>query len=161
MQIRRAGAADAADLAALLWRSASESGEPRRSERELASDLVQWCAAHEQSHVPFLALLASSEAVGMAWLAVVPRVPRPDSTGRLSGDIQSMYVVAAHRSEGVGSALLSAALDHADRLGLEHVTVHSSPRATSLYERHGFTATPELLLRRRTQQPASKQSGPG
>ncbi len=81
----------------------------------------------------------------MAWLALAARVPRPGRTGRLCGDVQSVYVVPEHRSAGVGVALVRALLQHAEALGLEHVTVHSSKRAVPVYERAGFAATRELL----------------
>lgn len=147
MDVRVAGVSDVADLARLLWRSALDTAEPTRSERVFASDLLRWYDSHQNSHIPFLALLPGSGAIGMAWLALVPRVPRPDAMSRLCGDIQSVYVLAAHRSTAVGTALIGAALEHATSLGLEHVTVHSNARAVSLYERAGFASSRELLVR--------------
>ena len=46
---------------------------------------------------------------------------------------------------GTGAALMAAVLAEARRLGLEHVTVHSSPRAVRFYERAGFGHDPQWL----------------
>lgn len=90
-----AGADVMRQLAGLLGRfdgrERSASSEPA-----LAVDLLRWWEAHQASHVPFLAVLPSGRAVGMAWLAIAARVPRPDRQERLFGDIQSVYVVPEH-----------------------------------------------------------------
>jgi GNAT superfamily N-acetyltransferase len=146
MEIRVVGAAEMGQLAALIWRFAGPE-ERTGTERAFAEELLRWWEAQRDSHVPFLAVPPSGRAVGMAWLAVSARVPRPGQAGRLCGDIQSVYVVPEHRSAGVGTALVRAVLRHAEALGLEHVTVHSNERAASLYERAGFGASQDLLMR--------------
>ena len=52
--------------------------------------------------------------------------------------MQSVYVAPERRGGGVGVALMRAVLDEARALELEHVTVHSSSRALSLYRGAGF-----------------------
>jgi GNAT superfamily N-acetyltransferase len=143
MEIRLAVPEDVAHLAGLLARFAE------RDESEgaaFAPDLLRWWEDHD-SHVAYLALLPSGDAVGMAWLALAARVPRPGRGPRLCGDVQSVFVVPEHRSTGVGSALLRAVVEHAETLGLEHVTVHANQRAVAFYEHAGFTSSPELLIR--------------
>jgi GNAT superfamily N-acetyltransferase len=83
----------------------------------------------------------------MAWLALVPRVPRPGVTTRLSADVQSVFVVPEHRGKGIGSALVQTASDHARRLGAGRVTVSSSRAAVPMYERLGFASSRQLLER--------------
>jgi GNAT superfamily N-acetyltransferase len=143
MEIRVAGPADVGQLAALLARFA-ERDEPEGV--AFAQELHSWWADHD-SHRAFLAVLPSGEAVGMAWLALTARVPRPGGAPRLCGDVQSVFVVPEHRSAGVGAALLHAVVQHAETLGLEHVTVHGNQRAVALYECAGFTSDPDLLMR--------------
>lgn len=74
----------------------------------------------------------------MMWLAVVDRVPSARSFERASGDLQCAYVAPEFRNHGIGGRLIEAILNRAEELGLERVTVHSSPRAVVVYDRHGF-----------------------
>ena len=145
VEIRTAGTADVGILAELLLQFAEGDGTPGDRKR-FATDLLGWWQVHRDSHVAFLAVLPPGEPVGMVWLALAARVPRPGSTGRLGGDVQSLYVAPEHRSTGVGSALVESVLRHAESLGLEHVTVHSNEQAQSLYGRAGFRASGDRLV---------------
>jgi GNAT superfamily N-acetyltransferase len=55
-------------------------------------------------------------------------------------------VVPDHQGTGVGSALLRAVLDRADRDGTPAYLEATSPRNRALYERHGFVAIRELRV---------------
>ena len=145
MEIRTAGTADVGSVAGLLLQFAESDGTAG-DRRRFATDLLGWWEVHRDSHRAFLAALPSGDAVGMAWLALTARVPRPGATSRLCGDLQSLYVVPEHRSTGVGAALVGSALRHAESLGLEHVTVHANERARRLYERVGFRSSGDLLM---------------
>jgi len=145
MRISEAGAADIPGLARLLFTMANPEERAEATEKAFANDLTTWWAAHEHSHSAFVARLEAPELVGMAWVALVPRVPRPGSTSRWSADIQSVFVTPEHRGRGIGSALVSAATEHATRLGATRVEVHSSSKAVPLYERLGFAPSPQLL----------------
>ncbi len=90
------------------------------------------------------------EPVGMAWMALVDRVPGPERFTRRSGLVQSLYVVPAHRAREIGARLVQRLLDHALGLGLDYMAVHPSDVAFSLYRRLGFSGTervPELRWR--------------
>jgi ribosomal protein S18 acetylase RimI-like enzyme len=90
--------------------------------------------------------MRDGEVIGMTWLAVIPRVPSARRFERGSGDLQCAYVLPGERDGGVDSRLIEAILARAAALDLERVTVHSSPRATTLYRRHGFTAEDDRLM---------------
>ncbi|MEV8371426.1 GNAT family N-acetyltransferase [Kribbella sp. NPDC056861] len=124
-----------------------QPGRYRRHRRveKFAAELASWWATHQDSHLAFVA--RNPEIVGMAWVALVPRIPRPGATSRLSADIQSVFVDPAHRGHGIGSALVQAASEHAIRLGAARVTVHSGRRAVPVYERLGFESSRQLLQR--------------
>jgi len=145
MEISRAAADDVAGLARLLYLMAAEDETRTLPIDAFTVDLDRWWAAHQESHSAFIARLDGPEIVGMAWVALVPRVPRPGAMSRASADIQSLFVVPEHRGQGIGSALVSAASEHATRLGASRVTVHSSARALPVYERLGFESSSQLL----------------
>lgn len=85
------------------------------------------------------------DAPALAGLAVVDRVPTADRYARRSGDVQSVFVAPESRGRRVGALLMAVVLDEARRLELEHVRVHSSPRAVPFYERNGWGHDPEWL----------------
>jgi GNAT superfamily N-acetyltransferase len=143
----RAGPDDVDELARLLWLFAAPEEQVRQPVESFAWDLAHWFAAHAGSHAAFLARLPDAGAVGMAWVALVPRVPRPGVTSRVSGDLQSVFVLPEHRGRGIGTALVRAATEHAERRGARRVTVHSAPMAVPLYERLGFAASRGSLQR--------------
>jgi GNAT superfamily N-acetyltransferase len=145
MDICIADQADLGHLARLLWLNAAPDQQAKQSVESFAVDLDAWWNDHNDSHLAFIARLAESEVVGMAWLALVPRVPRPGVTSRRSADIQSVFVVPEQRGKRIGSALVQAASDHAFRLGASHVTVHSGRKAVPVYERLGFASSRQLL----------------
>lgn len=132
-------------LAQLLWLMAAAEEQARQSVGSFAHDLDAWWSDHAGSHVAFVARVPGSDVVGMAWVALVPRVPRPGTTDRLSADIQSVFVLPEHRGRGIGAALVEAATQHALHLGAAHVTVHSNSRAVPVYERLGFASSRTLL----------------
>ena len=144
--IREAATGDFAAIAAHRWdwvmQSHQESSDLTRA--EFIDVFVEWVLAHESTHRCFIAERAG-EVIGMAWLAITPRVPSPRAVRRLSADIQSVYVVPTERGAGLGGSLVAALVAVANQLGIERVTVHSSDRAVTVYERAGFRSSPKLL----------------
>lgn len=147
MDVRIAQRKDLQALALLRWLDAKPEEQTRQPITEFEAALEAWWVANDASHRAFVACRKSGEAIGMAWLAVVARVPRPGATSRFSGDIQSVFVMPEHRGRGIGSALVREATEHALRLGVDRVTVHSSRLAVPVYERLGFESARELLHR--------------
>ncbi|OLT45362.1 GNAT family N-acetyltransferase [Saccharomonospora sp. CUA-673] len=132
-------------LADMRWRWVIDRGDqPAVGRDAFVAAFVAWAREHSAAHHP-LVMLHGDDVIGMAWLAVQPRVPSPLSTTRAVGDLQCVYVVPEYRSSGYGDRMIAAALDLARELQLEWVTVHSSERAVPAYERRGF-GIPERLL---------------
>lgn len=132
-------------VAALRWQWVLENGgTPVTTRGEFLRHFVDWARENAGSH-RCLVMLRGAEIIGMAWLAVVRRVPSPRALERASGDVQCVYVVPAERDGGLGGLLIDAVRELARESGLERVTVHSSARAVPVYSRHGFAASPRLL----------------
>ncbi|WP_328871720.1 GNAT family N-acetyltransferase [Streptomyces sp. NBC_00287] len=144
--IRRAEPSDLEAVAGLRWQWMVENGDTSTTlERpDFIRHFVAWAAENSASH-RCMVLIRDSEVIGMAWLAVVPRVPTPQLLHRASGDLQCVYVSPGARDTGLGGRLITETLAAAESLGLERVTVHSSPRAIPAYARQGFENSPRLL----------------
>jgi GNAT superfamily N-acetyltransferase len=125
------------------WRSL-ERGEWGSDEEVFSKELRHWLRAHESSHVPFLAL-DDERPIGMAWLAIVERIPGPAFFVRRSGYVQSVYVTPAQRSRGVGTELMVQLVSAARELGLDYLAVHPSEQSFEFYRRLGFENTTRVL----------------
>lgn len=147
MRISSANADDVPDLARLLWLDTRNEEPAQQSVDAFAAELAQWWTTHHDSHLAFVARLHQPEIIGMAWIALVPRTPRPGAVGRLSADLQSVFVMPGWRGQGIGTALVKAASEQAMLLGSVRVTVHSGRKAVPLYERMGFESSGRLLQR--------------
>lgn len=146
MLIERATFDDVDGLAQLKWRDLVDETPPLQSIAEFAADLKAWWLDHRQTHFAFVARSDEQEIVGAAWIALLPRVPRPGQRERLSADVQSVFVVPEHRGQGIGTELVSAASQHALDAGASKVVVNSSAGAVSLYRRLGFDHSPVLFV---------------
>src|SRR5690625_589993 len=94
------------DLATLRWQwvhsqQMENNLPPLDIYRQTAAD---WARQHSATHIPFVAV-HDAQLLGMAWLALVSRVPSPLHKDRMSGDVQSCYVVPHARGAGVGHRL--------------------------------------------------------
>lgn len=145
IEIRPAEPAELDVVAGLRWRWILEGGhQPVTGREEFVRHFVDWAAENTGSH-RCMVVVRDGVVIGMAWLAVVQRVPSPRALLRASGDLQCVYVIPGERDGGVGGRLVEAVLARARDLGLERVTVHSSPRAIPAYARRGFATSPRLL----------------
>lgn len=149
VRIEQAGADDVEPLARLLWLDTNGDEPDRRELDGFAEDLRAWWRSRASSFAAFLARNdgAGGQPVGMAWVALPDRVPRPNELHRFTGDIQSVYVLPQHRGYGLGSVLVEAASRYAETLGAARVTVSSGRRAVPIYERLGFASSSQLLQR--------------
>lgn len=146
MHIERAGPDHVRGLARVKWIDrATDDADPAEFD-SFVEALGSWWEAHQATHSAFIAQIEDA-TVGAAWVALLPRVPSPGASNRLSADIQSVFVMPEHRGRGVGTALVDAATAHAHSAGASRVTVHSSERAVPVYRRLGFAGSPKLLQR--------------
>lgn len=143
--VREGGAADMEAAAGLRWQwTVERSGVAAVSREDFVTAVLDFSERQSDIHHCFVAT-RDRVLIGMAWLAVLPRVPSPSALVRACGDVQCVYVVPEERNANVGNKLMSALLTKADQLRLEHVTVHSSVEAISLYERSGFSTSIRFL----------------
>ena len=85
-------------------------------------------------------------AFGGLWRGVLlDQLERDLADGQLLMD--GIFVDAAARGKGVGTALLDAIIEHGSEVGCHDVrldVIDTNPRARALYERRGFVASGEV-----------------
>ena len=131
--IRLASAADAPAFAELLHEFNSEFGESTPD-----ADVIAARAAPLIESGEVTVLLAGEGPEGFAELRFRPSL----YTGALDAYLEEFYVVPEQRGQGLGRALLEAALDHSRQRGAAHIDLGTSEddvAARALYESCGFT----------------------
>jgi predicted GNAT family N-acyltransferase len=81
------------------------------------------------------------------WLMDFP--PHWMHEGAVRAYLLNFYVDAEVRGHRLAGQLLKLAVDESDRRRIEVVTLHASKFGRPIYERFGFEATNEMMLRRR------------
>jgi ribosomal protein S18 acetylase RimI-like enzyme len=133
VEIRRADAADAAEIARLLRDFNTEFGEPTPDAATLAERSRRLLEAGEMT-----VLLAGAGPDGLALLRFRPALWAEG----LECYLQELYVVPALRGRGIGRAMLTATIELAREGGAAGVdlnTGETDTAARALYERMGFT----------------------
>lgn len=145
--LRRATAADLAAIVALL--AADQLGATRDSADDLAPYLAAFAAIDADPAQQLLVATSGGDVVGTMQLTVIPGLAR---RGALRLQIEAVRVHEAHRSTGLGGAMMRWAIDDARRRGCALVQLTSDKArvdAHRFYERLGFTRSHEgfkLLL---------------
>jgi ribosomal protein S18 acetylase RimI-like enzyme len=132
-QIRQAEVDDAPDIARLLHDFNTEFGEPTPAVPEQTKILLPLLAEEEIS-----VLLAGDGPEGFALLRFRPAI----QAAGLEAHLQELYVAPPRRGEGIGRALLTAAIELArahGAVGIDLNTGETDTAARGLYESVGFT----------------------
>jgi ribosomal protein S18 acetylase RimI-like enzyme len=130
---KRADPADAKIVARLLHDFNTEFGEPTPGPEALAARIRALLSASQ-----ILVLLAGDPPEGLALLRFRPSL----WTETLDCYLEELYVVPQRRGQGIGRALLEAAMEAARQEGAAHIDLGTSEddtAARALYERLGFT----------------------
>lgn len=131
--VRRAGVGDASDIARLLRDFNLEYDEPTPPVEELAETVAGLLEADEAR-----VLLAGEGPYGLALLRFRPGL----WSDGLETYLQELYVVPARRGQGIGRALLTAAIELARERGAAGIDLNTGETDTAargLYESMGFT----------------------
>jgi GNAT superfamily N-acetyltransferase len=145
--IRVATAADALMLAKFRHafrarRSPAEENETQFVERcnvwmeERLRENNSWrCWIAEQDRTP----------VGHLWAQLIEKIPNPSTEPEFHAYLTNFYVRGDARGLGIGSNLLSIALNWCKACEVHAVILWPTERSRSLYLRHGFVVRPDLL----------------
>jgi GNAT superfamily N-acetyltransferase len=143
--IRRAEYADLAAIVQLRreWTREEDGDIP---DPDFEENLTAWFGREWSGRIMWLAE-EGGRPVGMMNLAIYERMPRPGRALSRWGYLGNAFVLAAYRNRGIGSQLVSAALNYADRNGFVRVVLSPTERSVPLYERAGFGPADALMLR--------------
>jgi ribosomal protein S18 acetylase RimI-like enzyme len=133
IQIRRAEARDAGEIARLLRDFNVEYSEPTPPVEELTGTIGRLLGEGE-----ITVLLAGEGPDGLALLRFRPAIW---STG-LEAYLQELYVVPSLRGQGIGRALLTEAIELSRERGADGIDLNTGETDTAargLYESMGFT----------------------
>jgi len=152
--IRPATPEDAPALAALRFEFRSSLRTTRESEHAFVARCADWM--HERLSLgngAWKCWLAQHEhrAVGHLWIQVVEKIPNPSLELEQHAYLTNFYVRDTLRGTGVGTRMLSAALEWCDGRGVDVVFLWPTARSRPLYERHGFVAADAVLTRQLAQ----------
>jgi ribosomal protein S18 acetylase RimI-like enzyme len=131
--VRRGELADAQAIGRLLHDFNTEFGEPTPGPRALAERVVQLLADGQTT-----VLLGGAGPDGLAVLRFRPAIWTPG----LECYLAELYVVPDRRGQGLGRALMEAAIEQARREGADHMdlgTGDDDVAARALYESLGFS----------------------
>jgi ribosomal protein S18 acetylase RimI-like enzyme len=131
--IRLASAADAPAFGRLLHAFNAEFGEPTPDAETIAERAAPLIESGE-----VMVFLGGNGPDGFAELRFRPSL----YTGALDAYLEELYVVPERRGQGLGRALLDAAMRHAKERGAAHIDLGTSEddlAARALYESAGFT----------------------
>jgi GNAT superfamily N-acetyltransferase len=136
------------DIAALGELRATWEAEQRGVVRdgEFGNRFRAWCD-REWGQRTFWLALSDQDPIGMVNLCHFERMPTPGTPSGGWGYLANMFVVADHRSRGVGTRMVAAVLEHADASGFERVVLNPSERSRLFYSRAGFSPANTLLVR--------------
>jgi ribosomal protein S18 acetylase RimI-like enzyme len=130
---KQAQVSDAPDIARLLFDFNTEFGDPVPEVGLLARRVAEFI---ERDEAVFL--LAGAGPDGVAELRFRPSI----MTGALDAYLEELYVAPAKRGQGLGRALLEAAIEAARKRGATRMDIATSvddTAARGLYESAGFT----------------------
>jgi GNAT superfamily N-acetyltransferase len=146
--IRLAAARDAPLLA--KFRYAFRSGTGRVGEDE--TEFIERCTLWMQERLrgedgPWQCWMAEQEQtlVGNLWAQLIEKIPNPSPEREYHAYLTNFYVSEDARGRGVGSRLLSVALDWCQSRQVHAVILWPTQRSRPLYLRHGFSVREDLL----------------
>jgi GNAT superfamily N-acetyltransferase len=145
--IREATTRDAALLALLRYEFRASFGKVEEAEAEFLPRCERWIAGRLVAGGNWSAWLAEIDgaAAGTIWLQWIEKIPNPVAELEWHGYITNLYVRESHRGKQLGTGLLGSALAACRTRGVDAVILWPTPRSRTLYTRHGFTVSEDVM----------------
>ena len=147
VEIRLACEADALTLARLRYEFRSEFHNVIEPEDSFVGRCTTWMQERLAPESLWKCWIAEWQQtpVGNVWMQLVEKIPNPLAESEHYVYLTNFYVREEHRSKGVGSMLLSAALAWSKSKNARTVILWPTERSKPFYLRNGFSSTDELM----------------
>ena len=145
IRIRLATPADAKPLAHLRYELRSKSNDIE-FESAFLERCYTWMTTHlEQPFWRAWVLEEDDRIIGALWLQLIEKIPNPTAESERMAYITNVFVNEDSRGKGLGSSLLSTALEFCKTENIQTVILWPSKKSRALYERHGFAVREDLM----------------
>jgi GNAT superfamily N-acetyltransferase len=147
ISIRLATVPDALMLARLRYVFRSSISPACESEEEFVKRCSLWMQRRLQENNPWKCWIAEQgdTIIGNIWMQLLEKIPNPVIEPEYLAYITNFYVHEESRGQGIGSRLLSIALDWSKSQDVQAVILWPTEESRSLYLRHGFAVRDNLL----------------
>ncbi|MGZ8843645.1 MAG: N-acetyltransferase family protein [Pyrinomonadaceae bacterium] len=147
MNLRLAKQSDAAALAKLRYSFRASTGIATEPQAEFLERCERWMADHLHDGSLWKCWVAESDnqLAGALWLQLVEKIPNPRAEPEYHAYITNFYVQESARGHGVGTRLLTTALDWCKAREVHAVILWPTEKSRSLYQRHGFAVRSDIL----------------
>lgn len=146
-EVRRATAEDAEAVAALRFEFRSSVEPATESASEFLVRCADWMKSRLRDGGPWHCWVAEDGGgiLGHAWLELVEKVPNPVAEPERHAYLTNVYVRPQHRGQGWGDALVRAALGWCRSQEVDSVFLWPTEKSRTLYSRHGFAPSSEIM----------------
>lgn len=147
IEVRLARPSDALILAQLRYDFRSSIEAPVEQESVFVERCRKWMAERLNEGSCWLCWVAEKDRqiIGMLWLKLIEKIPNPVAELENHAYLTNFYVLEGARGSGIGTRLLSTALDWCRSASVHAVILWPTPESRTLYERHRFEAPSDLL----------------
>ena len=148
VQVRRALPRDADALAELRYAFRSEQRPATESPEAFTARCSNWMRPRLRGDSRWTVWLAEREGriVGNLWMQFVEKIPNPGPESELHAYVSNFFIVPGERNSGVGTTILSAAVEYCRAHHVDTVFLWPTQRSTPLYQRIGFEIPADLLV---------------
>ena len=144
--VRLAGPEDSQLLACLRRAWVEEMASEAIDDPGFEERFDEWMLKEHEQRLIWLGFV-DGEVAGMVNVLVFTRMPKPGSGPSRWGYLANFYVRPEHRNSGLGTVMLNALTEHADRHGFVRILLSPSDKSIPFYERGGFREAYDLMIR--------------
>jgi len=147
VEVRVARASDALILAQLRYAFRSSIDAPVEQEAVFIERCSRWMEQRLNESGSWRCWVAEKdqEIMGTLWLKLIEKIPNPVAELENHAYLTNFYVLEGARGTGIGTRLLSTALDWCRTASVHAVILWPTPESRTLYERHRFVVPSDLL----------------